>query len=226
MSGEDSLMYSRLGVTSESRPNETNLGRGRPDCESPVSSLGRPGCDLLDEMELASEMVSSSRRREEAGMVAVVVGAATRVQSAPGTQRNGYDRSYGRGRGRGDSRRVQRTNRLEETFEYRRTRRLLLLSAMKSPVPPAGLLLRPRKGPRRTSELQFLHLQQQSARTAEQTWDTRAKRAASDTARFRTRWFTGSSSLRFGKAVCSELLGSRHWFRGDGTQRPGVRSAH
>ena len=71
-------------------------------------------------------------------MVAVVVSAATRVQSAPGTQRDGYDSSYGRGGCRGDSRRVQQTNRLEETFKYRRTRRLLLLSAMKSPVPPAG----------------------------------------------------------------------------------------
>jgi hypothetical protein len=115
MSGDDSLC-SRLGVTSESRPNETNLGRGRPDCECPVSILGRPGCDLLDEMELASEMVSSSRRREEAGMVAVVVSAATRVQSAPGS----YESSCGRGGCRGDSRRVQKTNRLEETFKYRK----------------------------------------------------------------------------------------------------------
>jgi hypothetical protein len=84
-----------------------------------VSILGRPGCDLLDEMELASEMVSSSRRREEAGIVAVavVVSAATRVQSAPGT-RDSYDSSCGRRGCRGDSRRVQKTNRLEETFKY------------------------------------------------------------------------------------------------------------
>ena len=137
MSGEDSLMNSRLGVTSEFCPNETNLGRGRPDCESPVSILGRPGCDLLDEMELASEMVSSSRRREEAGMVAVVVGAANLSN----------DSGCGRGGRRGDSRRVQATNRLEETFQCRRTRRLL--SAMKSPVPHAGLMLRPTgKGPK------------------------------------------------------------------------------
>jgi len=38
-----------------------------------VSIGGGPGTDLLDEMELASEMVSSlSRRREEEGMSAVV----------------------------------------------------------------------------------------------------------------------------------------------------------
>jgi hypothetical protein len=67
------------GPSSESRPNETNLGRGRPDSESLVSIGGGFGTERLEEMELASEMVSSlSRRREEDGMLAVVKGLHSR----------------------------------------------------------------------------------------------------------------------------------------------------
>lgn len=45
---------------------------------------GGPGTDLLDEMELASEMVSSSpRRREEAGMTVVAKETTSKMQAAP-----------------------------------------------------------------------------------------------------------------------------------------------
>jgi hypothetical protein len=78
MRGEDSVKAVwRLGEgpSSESRPNETNLGRGRPDSDSLVSIGGGFGTERLEEMELASEMVSSlSRRRVLDGMLAVVGG--------------------------------------------------------------------------------------------------------------------------------------------------------
>ena len=101
------------GPSSESRPNDTNFGRGRPDSERRVSIGGGPGCDLRDEIELASEIVSSSLRRD--GMAAVVGSTALEMQSAPAVQTDGYGRS-GQGRYRCLLGRVQKINRPEESF--------------------------------------------------------------------------------------------------------------
>ena len=78
-------MNSRLGgpPSSESRPKETNLGRGRPEFDIWVSIGGGLGTDLLEEIEPASDTVSSSRRAREDDMLTVVVRIALEMQSAP-----------------------------------------------------------------------------------------------------------------------------------------------
>ena len=122
MRGEDSVKTVwRLGEgpSSESRPNETNLGRGRPDSDSLVSIGGGFGTERLEEMELASEMVSSlSRRRVLDGMLAVWEDC-TRDAVCAGYTRRRYGRS-GRRRCRCLCRGVRRINRLEESSRVSR----------------------------------------------------------------------------------------------------------